>query len=429
MNDHVKPPLVRPAFLWLAGLAFLLGLLLAGVAGWDYVETRAFRTMLQEIRAKGEPTTLRDIRPRPTSEEGLAADRYFRAAVVLASSTPDERSLFDRVREAERTGEWPEGLVDSARHHLESHAEALQILDRAAPLMFDGLTTGADRVSAAFFQLARLAALRTSLQVLTRDEVHAADSLYAELRYRSVVDWAWGMFRVPVGDVERVGSVLSAIHPTAAALARLSQALADLDRDDAVKQWFVGQRAVYLDSIWRGIPITEAGFGLRVAFSERVGRLFAERSMHKRFEALAVIIAALDQPWPVRSGAIAALYDSPQPAMLMQNRAGDIAMSNEIVDDLALVRVARVAVATEQYRRDHRDALPARLDDVVPGYLPKVPVDPYSGWPLLYRTESHTYAVYSIGPNHRDDGADFGLLRFLEGGRQSRDVGMRIRYR
>src|SRR5436189_2783786 len=98
---------VRPVFRWLAGLAFVLALIPATVAGWDFVETRAFRKILDDVRARNQPLTLNAVRPRPTSEEGLASDRLFRAAVVLATWTPDEQRLFNRVREASRTGEWP----------------------------------------------------------------------------------------------------------------------------------------------------------------------------------------------------------------------------------------------------------------------------------------------------------------------------------
>jgi hypothetical protein len=43
-----------------------------------------------------------------------------------------------------------------------------------------------------------------------------------------------------------------------------------------------------------------------------------------------------------------------------------------------------VAVAIERLRRD-RNALPAQLADLVPQYLREIPVDPYSGQPLLFR--------------------------------------------
>jgi hypothetical protein len=104
-------------------------------------------------------------------------------------------------------------------------------------------------------------------------------------------------------------------------------------------------------------------------------------------------------------------------------------MSKQIVEDLALVRAARVAVAIERYRREHAERMPVRLDELVPGYLEGLPIDPYSGRRLLLHAEGRSYAVYSVGPNRRDDSGDFTLLRFSQGVRESRDVGLRIQYR
>jgi hypothetical protein len=123
------------------------------------------------------------------------------------------------------------------------------------------------------------------------------------------------------------------------------------------------------------------------------------------------------------------VYDTVSPPPDDQIRRPDVSMSIQIVNDLAMVRAARVAVAIERYRREHAETMPTRLDDVVPGYLEAVPVDPYSGWPLLLRIEARSYAVYSLGPNRRDDNGDFTLLRFFQGVRESRDVGLRIQYR
>ena len=82
------------------------------------------------------------------------------------------------------------------------------------------------------------------------------------------------------------------------------------------------------------------------------------------------------------------------------------------------IRAARVVVAIERYRREHRETMPARLDDLVPVYLAAVPVDPYSGWQLLFRAEARSYVVYSLGPNQRDDSGDFTLLRFVQAARE-----------
>jgi hypothetical protein len=49
--------------------------------------------------------------------------------------------------------------------------------------------------------------------------------------------------------------------------------------------------------------------------------------------------------------------------------------------------------------------VPALLDDLVPNYLSKVPQDPFTGRPLIYRPQgSTTWLVYSVGPDGVDDG-------------------------
>src|SRR5262245_52643943 len=48
------------------------------------------------------------------------------------------------------------------------------------------------------------------------------------------------------------------------------------------------------------------------------------------------------------------------------------------------LRCARVALAAERYRRKYGD-WPPSLTDLVPHYLPAVPLDPFDGKPLRYR--------------------------------------------
>ncbi|HUE70969.1 MAG TPA: hypothetical protein VMP01_08775 [Pirellulaceae bacterium] len=48
--------------------------------------------------------------------------------------------------------------------------------------------------------------------------------------------------------------------------------------------------------------------------------------------------------------------------------------------------------------------LPSDLDELVPHYLSAVPIDPYSGQPLVYRLENDKYVIYTVGPDGKDDG-------------------------
>jgi len=438
MTETVRRSLVRPVFMRWSLLAFALLIPVVVHAGWDYVEARRFRQVVAEIRGRGEPVTLGDIRTRPAKTEAFRSDRYYRAAAVLASNRPQEQGFFERVRDAAWKGEWAGSLAEETRRQVGDREDALQLLDRAAPLTFEGFSNGTEGASLALFPLARLAGLRTMLLAFDGDGDHAAASLYAELRLRLVVEWAWPIFRAPIDEVDRVGRVLSSTHPTSAALSGIGRALVDLDRDDALKMWFLRRRAALFNSTFGPGPfpnwaMNETVFDLvsfRGAVLGRVlGQPWLERQMRRRAETLSTVIAALDQPWPERAGAAARVYEalSSPPSELL--RRPDVTMSKQIVDDLALVRVARTVVAIERYRREHGETMPARLDDLVPGYIDAVPVDPYSGRRLLFRTEARSYAVYSLGPNRRDDSGDFTLLRFAQAARESRDLGMRIQYR
>jgi hypothetical protein len=69
------------------------------------------------------------------------------------------------------------------------------------------------------------------------------------------------------------------------------------------------------------------------------------------------------------------------------------------------LRCARAALAAERYRRSHGD-WPQSLADLVPRFLPTVPLDPFDGKPLRYRKTDHGAIVYSVGEDGCDDGGD-----------------------
>jgi hypothetical protein len=62
----------------------------------------------------------------------------------------------------------------------------------------------------------------------------------------------------------------------------------------------------------------------------------------------------------------------------------------------------QVAVALAAYRADD-GRYPARLDDLAPKYLPKVPDDIFSGKPLIYKLADDGYLLYSVGVNGLDE--------------------------
>jgi hypothetical protein len=66
-------------------------------------------------------------------------------------------------------------------------------------------------------------------------------------------------------------------------------------------------------------------------------------------------------------------------------------------------RNLHLAFALVAYQRDHGH-YPAKLEELAPKYLAKIPDDLFSGKPLLYRLEGQGILFYSIGPNGVDEG-------------------------
>jgi len=66
-------------------------------------------------------------------------------------------------------------------------------------------------------------------------------------------------------------------------------------------------------------------------------------------------------------------------------------------------RLAVAAIGVERFRLA-KGNLPEDLRELVPGFLPSVPIDPFDGAPIRYRRLTKGYVVYSIGSDGHDDG-------------------------
>jgi hypothetical protein len=76
---------------------------------------------------------------------------------------------------------------------------------------------------------------------------------------------------------------------------------------------------------------------------------------------------------------------------------------DQVTDTHALQRVTMTALALRLYRKEN-GRCPENLQQLVPKYLPSVPIDPYDGKPLRYRKLQKGFRVWSVGGNCKDDG-------------------------
>jgi hypothetical protein len=69
----------------------------------------------------------------------------------------------------------------------------------------------------------------------------------------------------------------------------------------------------------------------------------------------------------------------------------------------ARLRLMSLELALRCYRSETGHG-PAQLERLVPAYLSHVPLDPFSGRPLIYRASGTNWLLYSVGPDGVDDG-------------------------
>lgn len=67
-------------------------------------------------------------------------------------------------------------------------------------------------------------------------------------------------------------------------------------------------------------------------------------------------------------------------------------------------QAALTAIAVKRFRLEHGGQLPESLAEIVPGYLPAIPPDPFDGNPLRFRKLERGFVVYSIGSDREDNG-------------------------
>jgi len=444
---------VRPAIRWGAIVALIILLPVAAHSIWDYVEIQRLVREIEAIQAKGEPVRPSDVidqqEPRGDGFGPFAGSHYL-AAAVLAS--PDHaRAVSDSLNAVrswlDETGAGPgnwRAAVERAQEVVGRHSAALALADRAASLEFRGLPIDTEYSyrAADLSDVSQLIAARTIGLALAGDGDRAVDSALSAIQMRRAL--RGGSLAFARGSHE-TAVILSLSAPSPEALRRLDAALEQEDRPAEAVKWFLQQRALYVDTFWRRYYGTDpAAPSVHLLRSRSLGETVLRPWFTHRFvEMLQVwqeLVDAARAP-PPRN---VELGDEVEQSQLkrqlpiwLQRRFRDLAMSlvypplmafRETLrtDDLAIDRASRVAVAVERYRRDHQNALPGALTNLVPQYLASLPVDPVTGGPLLYRQTPDAYVIYGAGDNRRDDG---GIVRYRVRAAAVADAGVRVMIR
>ncbi len=389
---------------------------------------------MQAIRAKGFPASPADLEkscPAPPKEKN-AAETYQQSFQIQDKTT--SRAQYDdmmrQYNDTPKRGPLAEALHQQMAAYLEANAEALRLLHDAAgrtesryPLDFSkGFNMplshlGKLRQSARLLQIEAFVAAEDGDTRRALDAVTAALAVGNSIRQEPVL----------ISQLVRIachGITLDAVKRMVAVaafseeeLAALAGALKAEEDPGALTRTLAGERVLGMiafenpEQVLGGIPevqslgpvgvsavsglvrITGAASGDRRRFLSAMEDMItaSQRPLH---EALPMM-EALDPRLQAERSWIPSFTDSFVPAM---TRVG-VAFAR----DAATLASAQASVAVERYRLAHGGAVPEQLRDLVPAFLPAVPMDPFDGKPLRFRRDDSGYSLYSVGEDRQDN--------------------------
>ncbi|HEX8523108.1 MAG TPA: hypothetical protein VF669_12700 [Tepidisphaeraceae bacterium] len=424
-----------PRFHYLKRLALAGVLVFAGLVAlhfwWSHLAQRRMDTYVNELHAKGRRILARDFISEPVPDEQNAG----KALREAAQKVVDLPELHDW--EVEFTGDLPFSANDIAqlRQISEANREALAKARsaRSLPRVNWGITMTSPAMSILLphlnevrrvGNLTRNEMLYQHVQGNEREAIELARDLIFQCRCMDETPIFLISHLVSVGMHALVLDGLEQLTPElrmgggerAATEASVRGLIADLSDErlmvEGASVAWQGEQMMRLDGPERAamdsLPLPVLGrvlapmFRLDALSSARELDLVADAVMQPTYaQARALLPGAAG---PMRNQSL--FYVIAHNLSMRSTGVWTGRLTQMTFEARARRKVVATALAVKLYQKDHAGALPATLDELVPRYLPAVPVDPTSAASerLLYRADGPDPIVYARGSNQRDDG-------------------------
>ncbi len=438
--DEAHP--IPPRFWWLKRISIGLGayvLFLALVRiGWGYYAESRLQSALATWRAAGQPVTIDDLAPRPVPDKENGA--WYIQQAILKKAVPAGMPN-DVYWQALNVDAYRDGPVE-IEQIVAANTEPLALLRvaRACTESDWGYTLRSPLVNSMRWdwsperqlaRLVRLAALRAQVTGNDSEWLEGARDLLAFGRHLGQSE------PFLIGHITRLG-IDGLVAGRVQAFSHALRVGADDERDAAGRAAKRAQVAALIADLCDEHPVASAW--ARSMFGERLLQLDAfqnpgVRPVYWGFSRRQVAASrlALEPGWKLGALRVATLQsdlaDAPPEWLLTSARAeddparasglipflvrGPYALSGFPLPSAARVqlahlafrRMAAAALAIRLYELDH-GRRPAQLADLVPDYLPAVPVDPLAadGREIAYHPDAEPPVLYSVGENGTDDG-------------------------
>lgn len=425
------------------GLLIFIGVVLAARAVLNFTEGRALAKTLADLKARGIPLTAKDLAPPCADEDNgarlLTAFENITTIPGRQRSTPGQparknkatnlRGLIGRSWNDFTAGK-PISPADRAelKEAIAQNAKAFDLLAEMVekPCFLyrdpaDSLVSSLIPNPIQALDAARLLFFSSLFRAEDGDVRGAVDRLVTGLKFGSVMarEGTLISYLVSVAESRTVAQFLGEICRGRAVhdedTARLAAALDPDPWRDRLAASFRGERVLFIEfgdevlradlgdvgSIWEG-PRWWEEFGLWLF------RPLVKRDMRRSLPSYEWLETQAKIPYYQSREALQARDVKPQNrpwyAVLSKTMLPESESASLKTAQIEAIMLANRAGLACRLYKSRAGRYPETLDALVPGLLSEVPIDPFTGKPLVYRRQGEGFIVYSLGSNQKDDG-------------------------
>jgi hypothetical protein len=392
----------------------------------NYTEGRRLERTLADLKARGVPLSLADL-TWPCPDESNAA-RLWKAAEELLAFDKNDAQVINLANQAFMRGTpLAADQVEAVARLIEKNRQATElVIEAAAKPCFQ---YGDPKVNAVVKEMPKAVEMLRASRLIVFDALFSAERgdvegalkrLGAGFRFASKVSREGPLIMGLVAIAEQKLFVLGLVRVAegrAVETDLLFRALKDFEPGtwkNLLLESLRGERVFFIDAgrlMFRGGRNQESVIGI-TRFGDRfllwLGRPLIKRDLIRGILKYEDVEAQVRRPyfetrefWRNHDRQIGAL-----PWYAVLSRMAMPMMDTAVLKQAALEALAlaaRTGLACKIYKNQN-GRYPADLAALVPGILPEVPVDPFTGKPLVYRLEGEGFIVYSLGSNEKDDG-------------------------
>jgi hypothetical protein len=465
-REQVERPRKRGVAKWawrgLAGLGIIATLLVVGFWIWDWRVERQFHARVKEIHDSGEPIYAEDFAtPEPAAgtnavDDWLAAgsvaereDEASQAASELTLPAPPLAEEEVKVISAYVDGRREVfGLVESAV----GKPAVWWRIDWSQPTIFQDLPgTRSFRAIGNVLRMDALLALHRGDQRRALARVRQLEALGRAIDRQSnivghligiglqamaaeVVEWVAPDLKLdPGGGGGVTPAEVRAVIDELLDDGPLRAGMIDALRGERKDQWII------VDAMVSGKPITTGSKPIAALKRGALVRPFFHADGELMLRLMTGLIRQFEATgdWPgfQSGGEYRSMYAEIQAGSVRHVMARMLTPTLDKAVQahyrcVADRRLAAVALAAGWYAAEHGGRLAATLGELVPKYLPAIPMDPMSAGgavPLRYRGAGENPVVYSVGTDGVDDGGEGLRVEELFDRWRGRDAVMHLR--